>query len=143
MSSVHFLDEREIERLSRHEFLHEYIRAKQAELEVANAREVPNDDIVAEQRRLTNVGTFRAYVRHYLQNHPLIHGEMTLLVRQLKPGPQGLPLEIYCFSNDTAWGNYEAIQADIFDHLIASLSEFGLRAFQEPSGADLEGLRPS
>jgi miniconductance mechanosensitive channel len=66
---------------------------------------------------------------------------MTLLVRQLQPGPQGLPLEIYCFSNDTDWGNYEDLQADIFDHLIASLPEFGLEAFQEPAGNDLKALR--
>ena len=84
-----------------------------------------------------------AYVRHYLSNHPQIHQGMTLLVRQLQPGAQGLPLEIYCFSNDTNWENYEGIHADIFDHLIASLPEFGLRAFQEPAGSDLKELRAS
>lgn len=75
-----------------------------------------------------------------MKNHPKIHDGMTLLVRQFTPGPTGLPLEIYCFSNDTAWANYEAIQADIFDHLIASLPDFGLRAFQEPAGTDLHDL---
>ena len=113
------------------------------ELKVANDREGPADDVVPDQRRLTNVGTFRAYVLHYLRNHPTIHQDMTLLVRQLQPGSQGLPLEIYCFSNDTDWGNYEALQADIFDHLIASLPEFGLEAFQEPTGGDLKALRPN
>jgi len=143
MSSIHFLSDEEMAQLSRFEFLHEYLHTKQTELEVANAREVSGNHVIPDQRRLTNVGTFRAYVRHYLRNHPKIHQGMTLLVRQHEPGPQGLPLEIYCFSNDTDWGNYEAIQADIFDHLIASLHEFGLQAFQEPAGSDLRALRPS
>ena len=140
MNSIHFLTDEETERLSRFEFLREYMAGKQEELAAANAREVDGDGVIPEQRRLTNVGTFRIYVIHYLRNHPKIHDGMTLLVRQLKPGPSGLPLEIYCFSNDTAWANYEALQADIFDHLIASLPEFGLRAFQEPAGSDLLAL---
>ena len=143
MSTIHFLSDEEVAQLSRFEFLHDYLQAKQRELKVANAREGPADDVVPDQRRLTNVGTFRAYVLHYLKNHPTIHQDMTLLVRQLQPGPQGLPLELYCFSNDTDWGNYEALQADIFDHLIARLPEFGLEAFQEPGGSDLKALRPS
>ena len=143
MSTIHFLSDKEVARLSSLEFLHDYLMAKQEELEVANAREGPAADVLPDQRRLTNVGTFRAYVLHYLHNHPMIHQEMTLLVRQLQPGPQGLPLEIYCFSNDTDWGNYEGLQADIFDHLIASLPEFGLEAFQEPSGGDLKALSAS
>ena len=142
MSSIHFLSDEEIARLSRFEFLHDYLHAKQEELSVANAREATAADVVPDQRRLTNVGTFRAYVLHYLRNHPTIHQDMTLLVRQLQPGPQGLPLEIYCFSNDTDWGNYEDLQADIFDHLIASLGDFGLRTFQELAGSDLKALRP-
>ena len=141
MSSIHFLSDEGVDQLSRFEFLHDYLQAKRTELEVANARKVASNDVVPDQRRLTNVGTFRAYVRHYLRNHPKIHQGMTLIVRQHQPGPQGLPLEIYCFSNDTDWGNYEAIQADIFDHLIASLPEFGLQAFQEPAGTDLKELR--
>lgn len=143
MNSVHFLSDEELARLARFEFLHDYLEAKQTELDVANAREVPGEDVVPDLRRLTNVGTFRAYVLHYLRSHPKIHQGMTLLVRQLSPGPQGLPLQIYCFSNDTAWANYEDLQADIFDHLIASLPEFGLQVFQEPTGGDLKGLRPS
>jgi miniconductance mechanosensitive channel len=132
-----------VDRLSHFEFLQEYLEAKSQDLELANAREVPGEDVIPDQRRLTNVGTFRAYVRHYLTNHPMIHNGMTLLVRQLQPGPQGLPLEIYCFSNDTDWGNYEGLQSDIFDHLIASLPEFGLRAFQEPVGSDMKALGDS
>ena len=78
-----------------------------------------------------------AYLRKYLRQHPEIHEEMTLLVRPLTPTPQGLPLEIYCFTNDTRWESFERIQADIFDHLIATLPEFGLEAFQDPSGTDV------
>lgn len=143
MNSIHFLSDEDVARLARFEFLHDYMRGKHKELEAANVRDVAGENVVPEQRRLTNVGTFRAYVLHYLRNHPKVHQGMTLLVRQRPSGPQGLPLEIYCFSNDTNWGNYEAIQADIFDHLIASLSEFGLRVFQEPTGSDLKALRPS
>ena len=143
MNSIHFLSDEEVARLSRFEFLHDYLQAKRKDLEVANAREVAGDDVIPDRRRLTNVGTFRAYVRHYLGGHPKIHQGMTLLVRQLQPGAQGLPLEIYCFSNDTNWANYEALHADIFDHLIASLPEFGLRAFQEPSGSDLKAFGAS
>ncbi|MEM9015727.1 MAG: mechanosensitive ion channel family protein, partial [Verrucomicrobiota bacterium] len=91
-------------------------------------------------RRLTNVGIFRAYVEAYLRHHPKINQEMTLLVRQLDPGGRGLPLEIYCFSKIKAWAEYESIQADIFDHLLAVAPEFDLRIFQEPSGLDFRGL---
>ena len=88
-------------------------------------------------RQLTNIGTFRAYAYHYLKNHPSIDKRMTLIVRQLAPGPEGLPLEIYCFTNTTQWAVYENIQADVFDHLLAIVSEFGLKLYQKPSGSDL------
>jgi len=87
---------------------------------------------------LTNIGTFRAYVWAYLRQHPKVHQGMTLLVRQLQPTTEGLPLEIYVFTNDTNWVNYENIQSDIFDHLLAVISEFGLRVYQKPSGFDLK-----
>ena len=93
------------------------------------------------QRRLTNVGTFRAYIRNYLKHHPKIHDRMTLIVRQLQPGSEGLPIEIYAFTNDTNWVVYEDIQADIFDHIHAIAFEFGLRIYQKPAGADFEGLK--
>ncbi|OYW93585.1 MAG: mechanosensitive ion channel protein MscS, partial [Alishewanella sp. 32-51-5] len=92
-------------------------------------------------RRITNLGTFRAYVLHYLKNHAGIHQNMTCMVRQLAPGADGLPLEIYCFTNTTAWVNYENIQSDIFDHLLAILPEFGLRVYQHPSGMDVRALQ--
>ena len=91
-------------------------------------------------RRLTNIGTFREYVLSYLKNHPGINHEMTLLVRQLQLTENGLPIEIYAFSKDIVWQNYEALQADIFDHLLAILPEFQLKAFQNPSGNDFRGI---
>jgi miniconductance mechanosensitive channel len=94
----------------------------------------------ADRRRLTNVGTLRHYIVQYLRAHPKIHQEMTLLVRQLAPTPEGLPLEIYTFTNDTGWIAYEDIQSDVFDHILARAPEFGLRMFQKPSGLDLEHL---
>jgi miniconductance mechanosensitive channel len=108
--------------------------------EHAAASEAADTGLIPERRRLTNIGTFRAYIVNYLKAHPTIHEEMTLLVRQLEPGPQGVPIEIYCFSNDTDWVNYEDLQGDIFDHLFALLPEFGLRAFQEPAGVDFARL---
>jgi miniconductance mechanosensitive channel len=136
VSSVHFLTEEEVNHLSRYEFLKDHMAAKREELARANRRTPSDPDLIPERRRLTNVGTFRAYIQHYLRNHPKVHQEMTLLVRQLASGPTGLPMQVYCFTNDTAWANYEGIQADIFDHLIAILPEFGLRVFQEPAGGD-------
>ena len=91
-------------------------------------------------RNLTNIGTFRAYVVAYLRQHPKIHQQMTFLIRHLPPGEYGLPIEIYVFSNDQEWANYEAIQADIFDHILAVAPMFDLRIFQNPTGADFRAL---
>ncbi len=137
MGSVRFLTDGELAALSRRETLRDYMREKRSELERHNAGGAGGDaDAEPELRRLTNLGTFRAYVHRYLEAHPATHKDMTLLVRQLAPGPEGVPIEIYCFSNDTAWANYEAFQADVFDHLIAVLPEFGLKVFQRPTGQD-------
>ena len=87
---------------------------------------------------MTNLGTFRDYLENYLRKHPKINQEMTFLVRHLQPTDKGLPLEIYVFSKDKAWANYEAIQADIFDHILAIMPEFGLRVFQNPTGDDFK-----
>lgn len=92
-------------------------------------------------RRLTNLGTFRAYVIAYLRHHPLVHQDMTLIVRHLDPTAQGLPIEIYVFSRDQDWARYEGIQADIFDHIIAVVPEVDLRVFQAPSGSDVREAR--
>ena len=91
-------------------------------------------------RRLTNIGVFRTYVEAYLRHHPMIHQEMTFIVRQLSPGEKGLPIEIYVFCKDTNWTSYESVQADIFDHILAVVPEFDLQVFQEPSGSDIQKL---
>ena len=91
---------------------------------------------------MTNLGTLRAYMLNYLRCHPKIHQDRTLMVRQLSPSPEGLPIEVYCFTNDIVWANYEGIQSDIFDHFLAIAPEFGIRIFQNPSGADLANLCP-
>jgi miniconductance mechanosensitive channel len=141
MTSVHFLEPEQIEGLKRIQVLRDYIEQQQTELEKWNRDQGVDDSVLVNGRRMTNLGTFRAYVAAYLRQHPMVHQDMTFLVRQLSPTPQGLPLEIYVFSRDQAWANYEAIQADIFDHVLAVVPEFELRVFQTPTGADMrEGL---
>ena len=120
--------------------MREYLAARQAEIDSFNRQHAVDTSSPVNGRRQTNIGVFRAYVAAYLRAHPQISQEMTFLVRHLEPTPQGLPLQIYVFSRDKVWANYEAIQADIFDHLLAVLPEFGLRVFQYPTGHDLAGL---
>jgi miniconductance mechanosensitive channel len=139
-STIRFLTDEEIERFGRWELLGEYIRRKREEIAAYNRSRAGGDGAVPHHRKLTNVGTLRAYLIEYLRAHPNVHQGMTLLVRQLQPGPEGLPMEIYVFSNDIGWVAYEGIQADIFDHVLATLPAFGLRVFQKPSGADLTAL---
>ena len=92
-------------------------------------------------RQLTNIGTFRAYIEAYLRINSKIHENMTFLVRQLEPTDKGLPIQIYVFSNDTNWINYEGIQSDIFDHLLAMAPQFGLKIFQNPTGDDFRKIQ--
>ncbi len=140
-NSVHFMDESEIAHCRRFALLQAYLAGKDSELAQHNGSlSGDNTDAHINRRRLTNIGTFRAYTYEYLKQHPRVHHGMTLLVRQLSPGPQGVPIEIYCFTNTTNWNEYEGIQGDIFDHLLAIVPEFGLRLFQEPSGADFQRL---
>ncbi len=137
-NGIRFLTRDEKDGFRRFQLLDDYLGHKQAELGEWNAaiEKAGRDEVNA--RRVTNIGTFRAYVVEYLRAHSQIAQGMTLLVRQLDPTPQGLPIEIYCFTNTTDWNAYEDIQSDIFDHLLAILPEFGLRPFQEPSGLDLQ-----
>ena len=138
-NSIRFLSEEEVVELKKFEVLEAYLEAKRDEIAQWNASKLEGDASPVNARRLTNIGTLRAYILAYLQSHPRINGNFTLLVRQLASGPQGLPIELYCFTDTTAWDIYEGIQADIFDHLLAILPEFGLQVFQEPSGMDLSG----
>lgn len=138
--SIRFLSEDEIAHFRRFALLRDYLDRKQEELTTYNAKVGASDD-AANLRQLTNIGTFRAYLFAYLQHHPEIHNDMTLLVRQLEPTAEGLPVELYCFTNTVQWGEYERIQSDLFDHVYAILARFGLRAYQHPSGMDLKDLR--
>ena len=136
--SVRFLEDEEVARMHRFALIDGYLEAKAAELRAWNATLAERGAEPVNRRRVTNLGTFRAYVEQYLRHHPGIHQDMTLLVRQLQPTAEGLPLEIYCFTNDVRWASYEGIQADIFDHLLAILPEFGLRVFQTLGDAPLD-----
>lgn len=140
-NAVRFLTEDEIDRLSRIALLRPYLDGKKHDVQQTNQalRERLGEHAVepANQRRLTNIGTFRAYMDAYVRAHPRIHSEMLLIVRTLEPSGEGVPVELYCFTSTTAWVEYEAIQGDIFDHLIAILPEFGLRLYQSPTGNDI------
>ncbi len=140
-NSIRFLTDAEAQRFTQFALLKNYIDEKEAELKAYNDALPARGADDVNLRKLTNIGTFRAYIYNYLKHHPKIHQDMTLIVRQLQPGTEGLPIEIYCFSNDIEWAAYEDIQSDIFDHTSAIAPEFGLRLYQRPAGADLEGLR--
>jgi len=139
-SSVRFLSREEQQRLRQFMLLDDYLERKNKEINHWNEKLAERGKYPGNTRRVTNLGTFRAYVEQYLRNHPAIHQDMTLLVRHLSPTADGLPLELYCFTNDIRWAAYEGIQADIFDHLLAILPEFGLKVFQHPSGADMRNM---
>ena len=141
VTSIRFQTEAEVDHFTRFALLQDYVESKGQELEGYNKGLTTKVDEEVNRRRLTNVGTFRAYAFNYLKNHPRINTNLTLIVRQLDPGPEGLPLEVYCFTNTTEWAAYEDIQSDIFDHLMAILPEFGLSLYQKPAGSDLANLR--
>ncbi len=143
-SSIRFLREAEVDKFRRFALLEAYVESKREALEEYN-RNLQGEfseevSINVNLRRLTNVGMFRAYIYNYLKHHPMIRKDMTLLVRQLPAGPEGLPIELYSFTATTDWGEYEDIQGDIFDHLLAIVPEFGLHLYQRPAGTDLQAL---
>lgn len=137
VSSVRFCQPEMIEHFKSIEILRDYVEHKEAELSEHNRAHGINEAVEVNGRRMTNVGVFRNYLAAYLSAHPMVNSSMTLIVRQLQPTPQGLPLEVYAFIADKRWAEYEAIQSDIFDHIFAALPQFGLRAFQAPSGEDV------
>ena len=140
MNSICFCDPDMIKRFQCFQYIEGYITEKRKDIEAWNRENKVNPAERVNGRRLTNIGTFRAYLVAYLKHHPQISSGMTFLVRHLEPTAQGLPIQIYVFSSDKVWANYEAIQADIFDHILAVIPEFGLRVYQRPSGADLQHL---
>lgn len=135
-NSVHFMTALEQSKLREFLLLDQYLDQKNNELKEFNQQYVNSS--VNNQRRLTNLGTFRTYIDYYLKNHDGIAQNQSLIIRQLQPTSEGLPIEIYAFTNTTAWGKYEDIQSDIFDHLLAILPEFGLKIFQNPTGSDFK-----
>ncbi len=139
LSSIHFMTDEDIEKLKEIKLLGKYLVPRQKEIKEYNKRHEIEGNSPVNGRNQTNIGIFRAYTQEYLRQHPQIHSNMTFLVRQLAPTVTGLPLEIYVFSKDQVWANYEAIQGDIFDHLLAALPHFDLRTFQNPSSFDFEG----
>lgn len=144
VASIRFLTPEDIVQFSKIKVLENYLLHKlQDVMEHNQALEHELSEVPMNTRRLTNVGTFRAYLQEYLRSQPGIHQNMTFMVRQLPPGPEGLPIEIYVFTKDTRWVNYEAVQADIFDHVLAILPEFDLHFYQKPSGQDVRALRSS
>ncbi len=140
MTTIKFCNEEMIGRFKKYRYIKDYLEAKIDEINRYNVEIDADLNELINGRRLTNIGTFRAYVEAYVKNHPMVNKEMTMMVRQLQPGPEGLPIEIYCFSLDKRWVYYEGIQADIFDHILAIVPLFDLRVFQKPTGMDLKPL---
>ncbi len=135
-NSINFLDEAMIEELRGIRLIRDYLDRKKAELDQYNREHNIDSNTLVNGRRLTNIGTFRAYIDAYIQSHPRVNNRLTHMVRQLPPGPDGLPIEIYFFANETRWVYYEQIQADFFDHLLAMIPYFDLRIYQHPTGSD-------
>ncbi|MAE71370.1 MAG: mechanosensitive ion channel protein MscS [Gemmatimonadetes bacterium] len=140
MTSIKFCTPEMLRHFEKIDYLRDYLKERRAEIESWNeARDIDLSNPV-NGRRLTNLGTFQAYLRGYLRAHPMVNRNMTFLVRQLAPCEKGVPIEIYVFSSDQNWVSYEAIQADIMDHVLAVIGEFDLRVFQAPTGADMRAL---
>ena len=140
ISGIRFLDVEMLEHLKKSNLLSSYLERKMKKIAHANGEKSEEIPISLNARKLTNVGTFRAYLVSYLKAHPGIHSDLGLIVRQLEPTGEGLPIQIYAFTNTTDWNEYEAIQSDIFDHVLAILPEFSLRAHEAPTGHDVRAL---
>jgi miniconductance mechanosensitive channel len=136
VNSIKFCTEEMLEKYKQFQYIVDYVQNKEIEIKKYNTEKKVNTRVMVNGRRQTNIGIFRAYLKAYLLNHPDVNPNLTMLVRQLQPTEYGLPMEIYVFSAKQAWADYEAVQADIFDHIFAIIPEFDLRAFQNPSGRD-------
>ncbi|TNE74127.1 mechanosensitive ion channel [bacterium] len=140
VKTVKFVDPETRERFKKYQLITNYITKRQEEIEKHNiANQIDTSELI-NGRRMTNLGVFRRYIEAYLLNHKQIHSKMTLLVRQLPIEDHGIPIEIYCFTKTTAWAEYEEIQSDLFDHLLAAASFFDLEIFQSPGGSDIRYL---
>jgi miniconductance mechanosensitive channel len=137
-SSIKHLSQEEVEKLKEIELISDYLITRQNEIDKYNTSNDNNKNLLINGRNLTNVGVFRKYVYEYISKYPAINKDMEIMVRQLAPTPQGMPLEIYAFSSDKVWANYEYIMADIFDHVISSLPYFNLELFELPNNSNFE-----
>ncbi len=140
LQSVKFVDPETRERFKSFSLISDYVTQRQAEIERYNLEGNFDTSQLINGRRMTNIGVFRKYIELYIRNHPSIRKDMTILVRQLPIQESGLPIEIYCFTNTTAWVEYESIQSDLFDHLLAAAKWFELELFQQPSGSDISAV---
>jgi miniconductance mechanosensitive channel len=136
-NSIRFVDPKMRAELLKIHLITDFITVRQQEIETFNINKNIDTSVLINGRRMTNIGIFRNYIDLYLQSHPSIKKDMTIMVRQLASEDKGIPLEIYCFTNTTAWSEYETIQSDIFDHLFSAASYFDICLFQQPSGKDI------
>ncbi|HBT65137.1 MAG TPA: mechanosensitive ion channel protein MscS [Ruminococcaceae bacterium] len=136
VGSISFCSDALLEKLKMSDLLREYIEKRQVEIDEYNKKRKLDPSVSVNARRLTNIGVFRVYIQNYLKQHPGIHPDMIQLVRQLPSAEYGLPIQIYVFSNQTDWVEYENIQSDIFDHILSVIDQFELRVFQNPTGND-------
>ncbi len=140
IESIKFLSEEEINQLEKIYLLSDYLKEKKIEIEEWNKNNSKVDSIEINKRKLTNIGTFREYIKRYLESKKEVSKDFTFLVRQLESTPNGLPIQIYVFLSETEWVNFEGIQSDIFDHLLVSVQYFNLKLFQNPSGNNFSKL---
>lgn len=143
LHSLKFVDEALYNRFEKIERISDYVRSRESEIQASNSAKNVDKSILINGRHMTNIGVFRHYIESYLAEHPNIASNETMMVRQLQPTENGIPLEIYCFSNDIAWVNYESIQSDIMDHLLAAVDQFDLKVFQNPTGGDFSRVLKS
>lgn len=141
MASIKFADQEMLNRFLKIDIVKDYVKERQSEIETFNMVRNVDTAVLINGRRMTNIGVFRVYMQKYVENHPGIHQGMSIMVRQLTPGEFGIPIEVYCFTNTTKWAEYENIQSDIFDHIMATVHYFELDVFQSPSGSDLSKFR--
>lgn len=140
LDSIKYLTKDEANKLKKIQLIKNYLETRQSKIDVFNSENNVNKELLINGRNLTNIGVFRKYIDAYMNQHPAINKDMTIMVRQLAPSTQGLPIEVYAFSSDKRWANYEYIMADIFDHLLASVSYFGLELFELPNHSSFRTL---
>ena len=140
LDSVHYLTKDQVNKLDRIQLISAYVKKRQSDIDAYNEKNNIDKGLLLNGRNLTNLGVFRKYIESYIEHHPAVNKEMMVMVRQLEPTPQGIPLEIYTFSSDKRWENYEYIMADIFDHVIAAVTYFDLEIFELPSNSALKEL---